>query len=65
MSFQKLETGTLDVFNPILGGALNIPAGFWEPGSLSAYKGHFGTGAVNSIFCRTCGRTIINFTIES
>lgn len=50
MSFQKLETGTLDVFNPILGGALNIPSGFWEPGSLSAYKGHFGTGAVTIPF---------------
>ena len=46
MAFQNLETGTLDVYNPILGGALNIPSGFWEPGSLSAYKGHFGTGAV-------------------
>ena len=50
MSFQKLETGTLDVFNPVLGGALNIPPGFWEPGSLSAYKGHFGTGAVLTPF---------------
>ena len=50
MAFQNLETGTLDVFNPILGGALNIPSGFWEPGSLSAYKGHFGTGAVTIPF---------------
>ena len=50
MSFQKLEVGSLDVFNPVLGGALNIPNGFWEPGSLSAYKGHFGTGAVLTPF---------------
>ncbi len=45
MAFQTLDTGSLDVFNPILGGALNFPKGFWEPGSMSAYKGHFGTGA--------------------
>ena len=50
MAFQNLETGTLDVFNPILGGALNIPSGFWEPGSLSAHKGHFGQGAVATPF---------------
>ena len=46
MSFQTLDTGTLDVFNPLLGSALNIPKGFWEPGTLSAHKGHFGQGAL-------------------
>ena len=45
MAFDTFETGSLDVFNPILGGALQFPKGFWEPGSLSAHKGHFGTGA--------------------
>jgi len=50
MAFQNLETGTLDVFDPIRGGALNFPSGFWEPGSLSAYKGHFGTGAAATPF---------------
>lgn len=46
MAFQNLETGTLDVCNPVLGSGLNIPVGFWEPGSLAAHKAHFGTGAV-------------------
>ena len=50
MAFQKLETGSLDVFNPILGSGLNIPIGFWEPGSLAAHKGHFGQGAVATPF---------------
>jgi hypothetical protein len=50
MAFQKLETGTLDIFNPILGSGLNIPIGFWEPGSLAAHKGHFGQGAVATPF---------------
>ena len=50
MAFQKLETGTLDVYNPLLGSGLNIPVGFWEPGSLAAYKGHFGVSAVTIPF---------------
>lgn len=43
--FDKLTVGTLDVISPIGGGALLFPTGFWEPGSFSAYKGHFGTGS--------------------
>ena len=51
MAFQNLETGSLDVVNPFLGGALNIPKSFWiEGGTLAAYKGHFGTGAVLTPF---------------
>jgi polyhydroxyalkanoate synthesis regulator phasin len=45
MAFQNLDTSVLDVYNPILGSALNFPKGYWEPGSLSAYKGHFGGGS--------------------
>ena len=45
MAFQSIETGSLDIFNPLLGSALNIPKGFWEPGSLAAHKGHFGQGS--------------------
>lgn len=40
-----MSFGTVDVMSPLGGGALQLPLGFWEPGSLSAYKGHFGTGA--------------------
>ena len=50
MAFQSIQTGSLDVYNPILGSGLNIPVGFWEPGSLAAHKGHFGQGAVLTPF---------------
>ena len=50
MAFQNLDTGVLDVYNPLLGSALNFPKGFWEPGTLSAYKGHFGTASTGIPF---------------
>ena len=50
MAFQSIQTGSLDVYNPILGSGLNIPVGFWEPGSLAAHKGHFGQGALLTPF---------------
>ena len=43
--------GTLDVIAPQgAGGGLQLPLGFWEPGTLSAYKAHFGTGATLAPF---------------
>jgi len=45
MAFASLETGTLDVFNPLLGGSLILPKGFWEPGTASIHKLHCGQGA--------------------
>lgn len=50
MAFQNLEAGSLDIFSPILGGGLLFPSGFWEPGSLSAHKGHFGQGSTLTPF---------------
>ena len=46
MAFTSLDTGTLEVGNPLLGSALNIPKSLWEPGTLAAHKGHFGQGAL-------------------
>ena len=46
MAFTSLETGTLEVGNPLLGSALNIPKSLYEPGTLAAHKGHFGQGAL-------------------
>jgi hypothetical protein len=46
MGFANLDTGTLEVGNPLLGSALNIPKSLWEPGTLAAHKGHFGQGAL-------------------
>ena len=50
MAFQNIETGSLDIYNPILGSGLNIPKTFWEPGTLAAHKGHFGQGALLTPF---------------
>lgn len=46
MAFSNVDTGILDVTNPILGSALNVPKSLWEPGTLAAHKGHFGQGAL-------------------
>ena len=46
MAFTSLDTGTLDVANPLVGSALNVPRALWEPGTLAAHKGHFGQGAL-------------------
>ena len=50
MAFTNLDTGTVDVVNPILGSALNVPKKVWEPGTLAAHKGHFGQGALLTPF---------------
>ena len=45
MSVDNFTLGGIDVVSPLLGGALRLPIGLWEPGSLSAHKGHFGQGS--------------------
>ena len=45
MAFDHLSTFSVDIMSPLAGGALQFPKGFWEPGILSAHKGHFGQGA--------------------
>jgi putative lipoic acid-binding regulatory protein len=50
MAFDTLDVGTLDVFNPLVGGALVIPKGFWEPGTASIHKLHCGQGAMATPF---------------
>jgi len=45
MALEQVEFGKIDVMSPLFGGALVVPSTFWEPGSLSAHKGHFGIGA--------------------
>jgi hypothetical protein len=42
---DSLSLGSIDIMTPLGGGALQLPIGLWEPGSLSAHKGHFGAGA--------------------
>ena len=43
MAFQNLDAGSLDIFSPLLGSAVNIPKGFWKPGTAAIYNGYFGT----------------------
>ena len=43
--FDSLDSGSIDISNIAAGGGLLFPRGFWEPGSLSAHKGHFGQGS--------------------
>lgn len=42
---DSLTVGSIDIITPLGGGALQLPLGLWEPGSLSAHKGHFGAAA--------------------
>ena len=50
MAFDNLSVYSLDIMSPLAGGALLFPKGFWEPGSLSVHKGHFGQGATVAPF---------------
>ena len=50
MAFTSLDTGTLDVSNPLVGSGLNIPRALWEPGTLAVHKGHFGQGSLLTPF---------------
>jgi len=47
---DRMELGSIDIMSPLGGGALQLPNGLWEPGSLSAHKGHFGAGATTIPF---------------
>jgi len=47
---DSLELGSIDIMTPLGGGALQLPIGFWEPGSLSAHKGHFGASSTTIPF---------------
>ena len=46
MAFDTFDTGTLDVFSAVTGSAVNIPKGFWKPGTAAIYNGYLGTTAL-------------------
>jgi len=54
MAFQNLDTGSLDVFSAVTGSAVNIPKGFWKPGTAAIYNGYFGTTALLQFGQGTC-----------
>jgi len=54
VAFQTLDTGSLDVFSAITGSAVNIPKGFWMPGTAAIYNGYLGTTALLQYGQGTC-----------
>ena len=46
MAFQNLETGALDVFSSITGSSLEIPKGFWKPGTGAIYNAYLGKTSI-------------------
>ena len=46
MAFQNLDTGSLDVFSAVTGSSLEIPKGFWKPGTGAIYNGYFGKTSI-------------------
>jgi hypothetical protein len=54
MAFQSLDAGSLDVFSAISGSAVNIPKGFWKPGTAAIYNGYLGTTALLQYGQGTC-----------
>jgi len=46
MAFQNLESGSLDVFSQVLGSSLEIPKGFWKPGTGAIYNAYLGKTSV-------------------
>jgi len=50
MAFDHLSVYSFDVLSPLVGGALQFPKGFWEPGSFSCHKAHFGQGSTATPF---------------
>lgn len=42
MAFDTFDTGTLDVFSSITGSAVDIPKGFWKPGTAALYNAYAG-----------------------
>jgi hypothetical protein len=46
MAFQNLDAGSLDVFSAVTGSSLEIPKGFWKPGTGAIYNGYFGKTSI-------------------
>ena len=63
---DHLEVGAIDVMSPLGGGALQLPIGLWEPGTLSAHKAHFGQASTGipftaSLVCGPCITSPLSF----
>lgn len=54
MSFDTFSTGTLDCFSSLTGSAVNIPKGFWLPGTGAIYNAYMGTTSLLNYGQGTC-----------
>lgn len=46
MAFDSFDVGTLDVFSTLLGSSLDLPKGFWKPGTGSIYNAYLGKTSI-------------------
>lgn len=46
MAFDSFDVGTLDVFSSLLGSSIDLPKGFWKPGTGSIYNAYLGKTSV-------------------
>jgi len=46
MAFDTLDVGTLDVFSQITGSSLELPKGFWLPGTGAIYNAYLGKTSI-------------------
>jgi hypothetical protein len=54
MAFDTFDTGTLDVFSAVTGSAIDIPKGFWKPGTAALYNAYAGKSSVLNYGQGTC-----------
>ena len=50
MSVTKQQFNTIDVFNPYLGSAIELPKIFWKPGTAAAYNQHVGKTSLTGLW---------------
>jgi len=50
MSVLKQTFNSIDVFNPYLGSAIELPKIFWKPGTAAAYNQHVGKTSVTGLW---------------
>lgn len=46
MAFDTFDVGTLDVFSGITGSSLELPKGFWKPGTAAIYNAYMGKTSI-------------------
>ena len=50
MTLDKANFNSIDVYNPILGSAIEVPRMFWKPGTAAAYNQHVGKTSVTGLW---------------